>query len=990
MRLNFFAIFILCFLISSSVDAQKKYWQQKVDNNINVTLDDKRHVLRGNIQIHYQNNSPDTLTYIYFHLYPNAYKNTETAFARQHAENKSLDFFYSEKSEKGQIDSIGFDIQYKGKYVRAKEEKTKNIDIVKILLPEKLLPGKSVDITTNFRVKIPKVFSRLGHTDQAYQISQWFPKPAVYDAKGWHPIPYLDQGEFYSEFGDYKVAITLPSNYVVMATGNISESSEQKWLDGLCDLVIDSNYIKSHEKTPKSDSTFKTITFTEKQIHDFAWFANKNWVVRKDTVLSPVSNEVITAYSAFFPADYEGWKNSVEDIKTTIRGYGNLVGPYPYKTVKVVEGSLSAGGGMEYPTVTVIDAIKNPETIKSIIIHEVGHNWFYGILASNERSFPWMDEGINSFYETKLFKGAPGIKNKENASENNIGVAAFGAAHNLFPATTASEDLPYMNYGIDIYAKVPLYVNYLEQYMGSEDFNAAMRKYFNTWKFKHPQPEDFEKIFKEKSKKDISWFFELMNNKEAVDFKIKNIQKKNGGITVNVENKNDIKLPVLINIITAADTIRQWSEPFTGSKEILVNGVSDYNKVMLDNYIPDINLKQNQDKKSRSLKLLGGLNYNRSNNIWIAPSIGINKYDGFMAGLFFHNVSIPQNKFRFIIAPMFGLRSKDLVGHAKFNYTQYLNSDLLSNIDFKLNLKSYGYDRSYKPAYENISLNYYKIAPEIIFNFHKPFYRSTVSQGISIKGYYIAEQDFKNDTLIDAKPIVGDHETYIYGTLGYFYKDTRTINPYSFRIKGQLGDAFAKISAEANFKFNYSMKGKALHLRAYAGKFFALSDNYFDYARYQLANTYSGVNDYLYDETFGGRNESRGIWAQQVDINEGGFKSPTLQYANQVGLNDDYLLALNLKTDLPLGKLPIRLFFDVSTFGGDLFNDDDSRLLYNAGVEIHLMDYITIHLPVFMSKEFKDYNTSILGGKYLKTITFSHNLNNINWLKLPNQFLNID
>ena len=206
-----------------------------------------------------------------------------------------------------------------------------------------------------------------------------------------------------------------------------------------------------------------------------------------------------------------------------------------------------------------------------------------------------------------------------------------------------------------------------------------------------------------------------------------------------------------------------------------------------------------------------------------------------------------------------------------------------------------------------------------------------------------------------------------------------------------MGKTFAKISATANYKFNYSLKGKAFYARAYAGKFFKLSDQYFDYYRYQLANTYSGSNDYFYDETFIGRNENSGLWSRQISINEGGFKSPLLQNSNQAGFNDDFLLSLNLKTDLPLGKIPIRLFFDISTFGGDNFIfKEKKKILYEAGIELTIKDFFTVHIPLVMSDEFKEYKETVLGGKFLKTITFSHNLNKINWVKAPNMLLRIE
>jgi len=982
----------LFFLLPFCATAQTPYWQQKVNNDISVRLDDSLHFLYGNIDITYFNNSPDSLRFIYFHLYPNAYKNLETAFARQQEANSNLSFYYALPSQRGFIDSLDFHVLDKGKYIPSKIEPTANIDVVKLILPGVLAPGESVGITTPFRVKIPLVFSRLGHKEQSYQISQWFPKPAVYDAQGWHAFPYLDQGEFYSEFGDYTVRITLPDNYIVMGTGNIQEEKENEWLESLARIEIDSVSALAYPATQPSSRTFKTITFKESQVHDFAWFADKSWVVRIDTVANPGNGKIITAYSAFFPSHYKAWSQSMDAIKTTIRGYGSKVGDYPYKTVKVAEGALKAGGGMEYPTVTVIDATDNVNNVRSIIIHEVGHNWFYGILGSNERDFPWMDEGINSFYETKLFQAPPSYKNPANASDNQVGVSVFGAAHSLFPATTASEDLPYMSYGVDIYAKVPLYLAYLEAYIGSSAFEGAMHRYFDTWKFKHPQPADFEKIFRERSPKNIDWFFNLMNSSDMVDFAVKKVDRNSGGVAVDVRNNTSVALPVAVSLIRHDGTVVQkWSEPFAGTTTLVFEDIADARDVYIDPAIPDGNIKQNSAGRKLALKGFGGINYNKTYNIWLSPFAGFNRYDGFMAGLFFHNVSLPQNKFRFILAPMYGFRSGDIVGHATFNYTQsLLKNGFLDNIDYYLFVKSYGYQRSYLKGFENESLGYFKVAPEVVFNFRKPSYRSSVSSSLSLKGYLISEQQFAYDPAGGSGPRFDRNVNNIYGKVAYRFSNSRVINPYRLTLEGQVGAAFAKISAEGNWDFNYNMKNKAFHLRAYAGKFFRLSDNYFDYSRYQLANTFSGANDYLYDHTFIGRGETTGLWSQQVAIREGGFKFNTLQYSNQIGLNDDYLIALNLKTDIPVKNVPLRLYCDLSTFGGDLLSSDASRFLYNAGVEIHILGYFAIHIPVLMSPQFRDYKKFILGDKFFKTISFSHNLNSINWVRFPNSFLRLN
>ena len=209
--------------VNQSVNAQDNYWQQEVHYKIDVRLNDKDHTLQGSETIEYINHSPDTLRYIWFHIWPNAYKNNKTAFYAQLSKLKDRSDKLKSNAD-GYIDSLEFAVNGKAAAVEAQAE---HIDIIKILLPDQLLPGQRISINTPFFVKIPSYVSRLGYYKDTYMISQWYPKPAVYDKKGWHPMPYLDQGEFYSEFGNFDVRITVPEGYVVAATGEEVSGEKQ-------------------------------------------------------------------------------------------------------------------------------------------------------------------------------------------------------------------------------------------------------------------------------------------------------------------------------------------------------------------------------------------------------------------------------------------------------------------------------------------------------------------------------------------------------------------------------------------------------------------------------------------------------------------------------------------------------------------------------------------------------------------------------------------
>jgi len=210
----------ICLLASLTASAQTKLnqasWQQRVDYTIQVALNDSQNTLTGIETMVYYNNSPSSLSEIYIHLWPNAYLDNQTPFANQQVVNGQTDFYFAQTEKRGKIDSLNFKVD--GVKVKA-EFMYGGYEVCKLILPKLLGSMQKVEITTSFRVKLPEVFSRMGHDDNLYCVTQWYPKPAVYDVNGWNTMSYLDQGEFYSEFGKFDVSITVPKDYVVAATG---------------------------------------------------------------------------------------------------------------------------------------------------------------------------------------------------------------------------------------------------------------------------------------------------------------------------------------------------------------------------------------------------------------------------------------------------------------------------------------------------------------------------------------------------------------------------------------------------------------------------------------------------------------------------------------------------------------------------------------------------------------------------------------------------
>lgn len=499
--------------------SQSAYWQQEVNYNIQVALNDKQHSLKGDLSVEYINRSPDTLTYIWFHLWPNAYKNKNTALAKQLETDKS-----GEKkttvNEPGFIDSLRFTVN--GQAITT-ESDTANIDMIKLVLAQPLLPGRQITIATPFFVKLPNYYSRSGYNGQQFMICQWYPKPAVYDRTGWHAIPYLDQGEFYSEYGSFKVKITVPAEYVVGATGTLQTQQE---LNKYKQIGIENN--KGVKVVPYKTTTpgkVKTLQYSGDHIHDFAWFAGKDYVIRYDT-LQLTDHDTINVFSYGQSSGNKTWKNSTSYIKDAVRHYSKWIGQYPYPVVQAVEGpSNLSSGGMEYPMITLITSPNaKEEEMDAVITHEVGHNWFYGILGSNERDHPWMDEGINTYfqfrYEAEKYRsnslfGTMIPKDVKELSEADFQARIYEVLNSLpanQPINTGSTGFTNKDeYGIVVYVKTAVWLYILENTLGRDVLDKGLQAYFKDWQFRYPSPEDFKKELEKVSGKNLDTLFAMLD-----------------------------------------------------------------------------------------------------------------------------------------------------------------------------------------------------------------------------------------------------------------------------------------------------------------------------------------------------------------------------------------------------------------------------------------------------------------------------------------------
>ncbi|MEP7376176.1 MAG: M1 family metallopeptidase [Chitinophagaceae bacterium] len=941
------AVLVLSYCQLSIVNCQLPYWQQQVNYTIDVSLNDKEHSLTGFEMIEYINNSPDTLSFIWFHIWPNAYKTDKTAFSDQLLENGSTAFYFSNKEDKGYINRLDFKVNN----ITAKtEDHPQHIDIIKLVLPSPVSPGQKITITTPFHVKLPYNYSRGGHDEQSYQATQWYPKPAVYDKKGWHAMTYLDQGEFYSEFGNFDVSITVPENYVVAATGELQNAEEKEWLKKRTSFtwqpikkrIKKGSSVKTiTQKFPVSATDIKTLRFKQDRIHDFAWFADKRFIVDHDTcTLAP--GRVIDVYSYYTPQHSVIWKTSVKNAKDAIHHYSNLIGEYPYNIVSVVQGPESFGGGMEYPTITVISPTKTEKELDNTMAHEIGHNWFYGILASNERDNPWMDEGINSFYDAKYHQ----IKYGPVSQSERISFETKATTKTDQPILTGSEQFSESNYNLVAYYKTAEWLRYLESEIGEEAFKKGMQEYFKRWQFKHPQPEDFKKTVEESTGKNLDSVFSWLSKK---------------GILPNQQRSGT----QVASIIQPEHVNDSWYNCLSQKKEF----------------------------------------------VWIGPSIGINSYDKFMIGALITNYKLPPSRFQFLLAPMYGTGSKKLTGTGLANYTFY-SDNIFKKVNLGVSASTFTINSFTDEEGNKTFSSFYKIVPSIKLTLKEKDPRSTLNRFIQFKTFLIGEDafDFYRDTVVGSSNDTSIYtrasavnENRVLNQLRIVSENYRALYPWRGELKIEQGENFIRTAFTGNYFFNYA-KGGGLKVRLFAGKFFYTSPRtftkQFETNRYHLNMTGpNGYEDYTYSDYFIGRNKFEGAASQQIMVRDGGFKIRTELLADKIGKTDNWLTAVNFSTTIPANinplsvlpfKIPLKIFADIGTYA-DVWkkNSTEDRFLFDAGLHIPLLkETINIYIPLIYSKVYKDYIKSTLDKKnrFLKTISFSIDITGFSLRKFNRNF----
>ena len=445
-------------------------WKQGLHYQLEVKLDAKQQALDGNMELRYSNRSPDTLHFIWFHIWPNAYRNDKTSYSEQLLENGKTGFYFSEKESKGYINRLGFRVDG---IIADIQDHPEYIDVIKLILPNGLAPGDSLLVSTSFHVKLPYNFSGSGYQEHADQVSNWYPEPAVYDRKGWHPMPFLEQGGAYHEAADFKVQIEVPDAYT-LAAGCAP------------DTIIRNNV-----------SGYNTYQFSMENANAFSWMADKRLLEKKDSVQLD-SGKQIGLNLFYFQRDSSRMQKQLSRTKPLLQQLSRMLTEYPYASLTIIEtGQPQEQRFSGMIQLNKSDLKSDPEgSLRKALLGQ----WFQAIIRTNERLNPWMSKGFIQYYNWRL--QPPSSKKADTRTalkDDRLWLRVAEKERTTQPISTPAETFSAENYSLIAGTKTALWIKLLEDSLGKIKFDQCMHDYFDEWKSGHPYPEDFSQVLEKTS-----------------------------------------------------------------------------------------------------------------------------------------------------------------------------------------------------------------------------------------------------------------------------------------------------------------------------------------------------------------------------------------------------------------------------------------------------------------------------------------------------------
>lgn len=926
------SIFLFFLLTSIALNGQA------ADYRIEGAIADDLKSLEATATIRYTNQGATALDTLYFHLWANALGDKSSAYMQQAIDLGMLDAYFDGSKAGYDIESTTLDGQPISLTYAAP-------DIAYLLLPNRLAPGQSTSLTLSYTLHLPPKHSRLGRTDDGLHLAHWYPRLAAHDQDGWHPMPYLSMGEFYGDYATYDIRLSHPEDL----------------------------YFACPFATPAAaGTTTARIAADDPPVHDIALFAYRN--LRKDHSRIQVGDQSIDIAVYRDPKD-KAWDHARESLERAIRYFSETVGPYPYASAIIVQDLSIDRGGMEFPAIATV-AGSTSRMVDYYIAHEVGHFWFQGILGFDERSHPWLDEGLTTFYEGRLSELTHGegyydaVLPSLATSPHSLPIMRAGIAQQIIrdmdqPMSTPVGELSPINYGINSYGRAAQFWRHMAAYVGEETFDKGIRRLMAEYAYSHPTPAQVQSLLEAESGKDLSAFFTAYIHQGDVDYRL----EKSKHDSIRLHQLGSVALPMPLQCggeIT-------W---FMGdaAKRYCPDAVLDPEGITLDYHT------SNNASTKPALRLLPRIGSGRKGEVYLSPLVTMNHSDGVGLGAVFFNSTLPAKKLQWLLWPQYSLKSKSITGQAWIQYTQDAAADSWSKIVYRLGAKSFS--NNHLERFDSFP-RYIRLAPEVRL-YQRYTGRSHRESYFRIQHVRLYEQDSRFD--IEGGFVGLEYRRSDLSRLGFFTKNSYSLAPSSWSVElesaryenlfGQIND-YLKVSAEAKKRYLYAPKF-GVDFRLFGAYFLSHSDRE-STPRYQnkgvVALLYQGFNDYAYDDYFYNRYDQSGP-EQQIALRDGAFKHGTGSARSaQLGQSHDYAAALNIGVDLPI-RLPwglkTRAFADGGLYGQRLFADElKTKYLYSGGLQLSMLrGAVNLYLPVVMSDEIQQvYDEEGLG--LLQRLTFS-------------------
>ncbi|MDQ2890131.1 MAG: M1 family metallopeptidase [Gemmatimonadota bacterium] len=542
-----------------------RYWQQRADYDLHATLDTASKSLRGSMTMRYTNNSPDTLRFIWVQTEQNAFRpgslNT-LVFAP--------DSRFGSRSFVGGDVIDHFDQVIAGR--RSAVHLRDNGTVTKVDLAQPLAPGQTATFDAAWHFLIPEHGAdRMGREGALYELAQWYPRVNVYDdVRGWNTEPYLGQGEFYLEYGDFNLSITVPAGYIVASTGTLENAREVLTPAEVSRLakaatsaapvaIVTAQDLSSGAARVRTSGTM-TWRFKAHNVRDMAWAASPEYQ------WDASSWKGVLAQAYYRPSAAAIWNDAADQSRMSIQEYSERWFMYPYPQISAVEGPIS---GMEYPMLAMEARSRDKFDLYNVVTHEIGHNWFPMIVGSNERMHFWQDEGLNTFINTfsEARRYPQNGDQMQRAAQERGEIEATERLNVDVPIEQGPDRIDPRKLGFTEYTKVSVGLQLLRQeVLGPEAFDDAFREYIRRWAFKHPTPTDFFRTMESVGGERLDWFWrEWFYENTHFDQAIESVQTADSAGTQHVSvvygNRARGVLPVYARFTFSDGTTQDFKYP---------------------------------------------------------------------------------------------------------------------------------------------------------------------------------------------------------------------------------------------------------------------------------------------------------------------------------------------------------------------------------------------------------------------------------------------